>query len=127
MSCDKGENKDETDYLQLIRDILSRGNKRSDRTGVGTLSIFGTQTKYDLRDGKFPLLTTKKVFFRGIAEELLWFIRGSTNAKELQAKGVRIWDGNSTREYLDSCGFTDREEGNMDLTRTPGDRSSYRH
>ncbi|XP_049544908.1 thymidylate synthase [Anopheles darlingi] len=113
MSCSKEENKDEQGYLQLIRDIVSKGNKRSDRTGVGTLSIFGTQLRYSLRDGTFPLLTTKKVFFRGIAEELLWFIRGSTNAKELQAKGVRIWDGNSTREFLDSCGFTDREEGDL--------------
>uniref|UniRef100_A0A182TA77 Thymidylate synthase n=1 Tax=Anopheles maculatus TaxID=74869 RepID=A0A182TA77_9DIPT len=69
--------------------------------------------RFSLRNGVIPLLTTKKVFFRGVAEELLWFVKGSTNAKELQAKGIRIWDGNSTREYLDSCGFTDREEGDL--------------
>lgn len=62
--------------------------------------------------GVFPLLTTKRVFWRGVVEELLWFIRGSTNAKELQDKKVAIWDGNSSREYLDSIGLTDRAEGN---------------
>ena len=59
----------------------------------------------------FPLLTTKRVFFRGVAEELLWFIKGSTNAKELSEKGVKIWDANGSREFLDKMGFTDREEG----------------
>jgi len=59
------------------------------------------------------LLTTKKVFYRGIAEELFWFIRGSTSAKELQDKNVRIWDGNSSREFLDSIGLTEREEGDL--------------
>ncbi|XP_049295042.1 thymidylate synthase [Anopheles funestus] len=111
-----GENQcnvEEQAYLQLIRDIIDKGSKRLDRTGVGTLSIFGSQMRFSLRDGTIPLLTTKKVFFRGVAEELLWFIKGSTNAKELQDKGIRIWDGNSTREYLDSCGFTDREEGDL--------------
>lgn len=60
-----------------------------------------------------PLLTTKKVFLKGVIEELLWFIRGSTNAKELSAKGVKIWDPNSSREYLDAYGFKDREEGDL--------------
>lgn len=60
-----------------------------------------------------PLLTTKKVFVRGIIEELLWFIRGSTNAKELQAKGVRIWDGNSSKEFLEKRGLGHREEGDL--------------
>ena len=87
--------------------------KRDDRTGTGTLSLFGAQMRYSLRDGTFPLLTTKKVFYRGIAEELFWFIRGSTNAKELQEKNVRIWDGNSSREFLDSIGLTEREEGDL--------------
>lgn len=61
----------------------------------------------------FPLLTTKSVFWRGIFEELLWFIRGSTNSKELSEKGVHIWDQNSSREFLDNLGFTDREEGDL--------------
>ena len=62
----------------------------------------------------FPLLTTKRVFWRGVAEELLWFIRGSTNAKELSAKGVRIWDPNGSRQFLDNMGLTHREEGMSD-------------
>jgi hypothetical protein len=82
-------------------------------SGTGTLSIFGAQLKFSMRDNTFPLLTTKPVFYRGIAEELLWFIRGSTNAKELQDKNVHIWDGNSSREYLDSIGLTRREVGDL--------------
>ncbi|XP_053661456.1 thymidylate synthase [Anopheles marshallii] len=113
MNSESQSNTEEQAYLQLIQNIIDKGSKRLDRTGVGTLSIFGSQMRFSLRDGVIPLLTTKKVFFRGIAEELLWFIKGSTNAKELQDKGIRIWDGNSTREYLDSCGFTDREEGDL--------------
>ena len=77
------------------------------------MSLFGAQMRFSLRDGTFPLLTTKKVFYRGIAEELFWFIRGSTSAKELQEKNVRIWDGNSSREFLDSIGLTQREEGDL--------------
>lgn len=89
------------------------GKKRSDRTGVGTVSIFGAQMRFDLRNDIFPLLTTKRVFWRAVLEELLWFIKGSTNAKELQDKNVHIWDGNSTREFLDKNGFHDREEGDL--------------
>lgn len=59
------------------------------------------------------MLTTKRVFWRGVVEELLWFIRGSTNAKELSQKDVHIWDANSSREFLDSCGFTNRKEGDL--------------
>lgn len=80
--------------------------------GVGTLSIFGDQMRFNLRD-QFPLLTTKRVFWRGVAEELLWFIQGSTDAKLLQEKNIKIWDGNSTRQFLDSAGFHDREVGDL--------------
>merc|ERR1712136_29568 len=106
-----GSTHDENQYLDLIRDILRNGNDKSDRTGTGTLSVFGRQMRFNLRNECFPLLTTKKVFVRGIAEELFWFIRGSTNAKELQEKNVRIWDGNSSRQFLDSVGLGHREEG----------------
>ncbi|KXJ68326.1 hypothetical protein RP20_CCG004180 [Aedes albopictus] len=106
-------NAEELQYLETIRRIIETGDKREDRTGVGTLSIFGTQMRYSLRDNVLPLLTTKRVFFRGVAEELLWFIKGSTNAKDLQAKNIHIWDGNSTREFLDASGFADREEGDL--------------
>jgi len=104
---------EEHQYLNLIKKIIETGNLRGDRTGTGTLSVFGAQMRFSLRDGIFPLLTTKKVFYRGIAEELFWFIRGSTSAKELQDKNVRIWDGNSSREFLDSIGLVDREVGDL--------------
>ena len=78
-------------YLDLLQRILDEGVSQDDRTGVGTLSVFGHQSRYRLADG-FPLVTTKKVFTRGIIEELLWFLRGSTDARELQAKKVHIWD-----------------------------------
>ena len=95
-----GEEHEELQYLELVKKIIEEGNKKGDRTGTGTLSLFGAQMRFLLRDGTFPLLTTKKVFYRGIAEELFWFIRGSTSAKELQEKNVRIWDGNSSRAFL---------------------------
>ncbi|XP_043478036.1 thymidylate synthase [Leptopilina heterotoma] len=104
---------EEHQYLELIKKIINHGVKKSDRTGTGTFMIAGPQMRFDLRNGNFPLLTTKRVFWRGVVEELLWFIRGSTNAKELTEKGVHIWDPNSSREFLDSCGFTDREEGDL--------------
>lgn len=78
-------------YLELLQHVLDNGEERQDRTGVGTLSIFGAQVRYDLRKG-FPLVTTKKVFWKGVVEELLWFLRGSTNVRSLQKKGVHIWD-----------------------------------
>lgn len=107
------ENPEEKQYLDLCKNIIERGTLRGDRTGTGTFSKFGVQMRFSLRNGNFPLITTKKVFWRGVAEELLWFIKGSTNAKELQDKGIHIWDGNGSRQFLDSCGLYDREE--MDL------------
>lgn len=110
----QGENHhEEYQYLDHIKHILQKGVKRSDRTGVGTYSIFGAQMRYSLRDNIFPLLTTKRVFWRGVVEELLWFIRGSTNAHELRDKNIHIWDLNSTREFLDSVGLGHREEGDL--------------
>lgn len=106
------ENKDEQQYLDLIERIIKTGAKKDDRTGVGTVSIFGAQMRFDMRNC-FPLLTTKRVFWRAVAEELLWFIRGCTNANVLQDKNIHIWDGNSTREFLDKLGFNDRKEGDL--------------
>ena len=78
-------------YLDMCRYILENGQERGDRTGTGTISCFGYQSRYNLEEG-FPLLTTKKVFFRGIAEELLWFITVSTNIQPLVKKNVKIWN-----------------------------------
>ncbi|KAL3514677.1 hypothetical protein ACH5RR_027394 [Cinchona calisaya] len=106
------EKHDEFMYLRLAEDIIVSGNHKDDRTGTGTLSKFGCQMRFNLRKS-FPLLTTKRVFWRGVVEELLWFISGLTNAKVLQEKGIHIWDGNASREYLDSIGLEDREEGDL--------------
>ncbi|KAL5563048.1 hypothetical protein UlMin_032795 [Ulmus minor] len=99
-------------YLRLVQDIISDGTAKDDRTGTGTLSKFGCQMRFNLRR-TFPLLTTKKVFWRGVVEELLWFISGSTSAKVLHEKGIHIWDGNASRDYLDGIGLKDREEGDL--------------
>lgn len=78
-------------YLDLCRHVLEHGEDRGDRTGTGTRSVFGYQMRMDLREG-FPLLTTKKVFFRGLAEELIWIISGNTNIRPLAKKNVKIWN-----------------------------------
>ena len=78
-------------YLDLLQDVMHNGEQKPDRTGTGTLSVFGRQVRYDLSDG-FPAVSTKNLFFKGVVEELLWFLRGETNIKSLQDKGVKIWD-----------------------------------
>jgi len=105
--------RNEKAYLQLLDFVLKNGIKKDTRNGI-TYSHFGSLMKFDVNNGEtFPLLTSKKVFFRGIVEELLWFLRGSTNSKELEAKGINIWKGNSSREYLDSMGFYHYPEGEL--------------
>lgn len=79
------------EYLDLLQHVLDHGNKRGDRTGTGTISVFGTQTRYDLRKG-FPAMTTKKLWFKGVVYELLWMLKGDTNIKYLVNNGVHIWD-----------------------------------
>lgn len=96
----------ELNYINLIKKIINDGNDREDRTKIGTKSIFGEQLKFDLKNQTFPLLTTKKVFFRGVCEELFWFIRGDTNSKILSDKGVKIWDDFGKKEYLEKLGLS---------------------
>lgn len=103
----------EQQYLDLLKNILHEGTIKQDRTGVGTKSIFGSSLKFSLEGGTLPLLTTKKVFTKGIIEELLFFIRGERNTKLLEAKGVNIWKGNTTREFLDKRGLSHYKEGDM--------------
>ena len=91
-------------YLDLCRHVLERGEKREDRTGTGTISTFGYQMRFDLTKG-FPLLTTKKVFYRGIFEELLWFLSGNTNIKPLVDKKVGIWNEWPYDKYSKSPDF----------------------
>jgi thymidylate synthase len=78
-------------YLEMLKYVLENGVERTDRTGVGTYSVFGYQNRYSLQEG-FPLLTTKKVFWKGVVHELLWFLKGDTNVKYLHNNGVHIWD-----------------------------------
>jgi dihydrofolate reductase/thymidylate synthase len=102
----------EYQYLNLIRDIISNGQVREDRTGVGTIGLFGCSMRFDLSQS-FPLLTTKRVFWRGVVEELLWFIKGDTNGNHLSDKGVMIWNANGSKSFLESRGLGHRDEGDL--------------
>lgn len=101
----------ENGYLSLLKDTLANGENKLTRNG-NVISIFGCMIHFKDISTAFPLITSKKMFFRGIVEELLWFLRGSTNANELKSKNIHIWDGNSSREYLDSIGL-DYPEGEL--------------
>lgn len=107
-------NEEESSYLGIMRFIQSQ-ELRTDRTGVGTRSVFGKQLEYDLTD-TFPMSTTKRMFIRGIFEEFMMYIRGQTDNKILTAKGVHVWDLNTTREFLDARGLSSYEVGDMGST-----------
>ncbi|KAI4907109.1 thymidylate synthase [Alternaria incomplexa] len=115
---------EEHQYLSLIRDIIQNGEHRPDRTGTGTLAVpFPPQMKFALSRPSsdptqpptpiLPLLTTKRVFLRAVIGELLWFVAGSTHSKSLSEAGIKIWDGNGSRTYLDSVGLSHYEEGEL--------------
>ena len=108
------ENLEEKQYVDLLREIKEKGIKRGDRTGTGTLSLFGKVQKFNL-DDTFPLLTTKRMFLRGIFEELMLYLTGKTDNKILNEKGIHIWDGNTSKEFLEKRGL-DYQEGDMGET-----------
>ncbi|KAI9710320.1 MAG: Thymidylate synthase [Bogoriella megaspora] len=124
-------NHEEYQYLNLIKEILEHGEHRPDRTGTGTYSLFAPRPlKFSLSKPSsssssssssptsapipiLPLLTTKRVFLRAVIAELLWFISGNTSSLPLSSQGIKIWDGNGSREFLDSIGLSHREEGDL--------------
>lgn len=106
-------NLEEQQYLNLLQTILDQGDEHLDRTNVGTYSVFAQQLKFNLRDNTIPLLTTKRIYWKGVVHELLMFIKGISNNKYLQDRKVHIWDGNTSRDFLDSRGLTDLKEGDL--------------
>ena len=89
-------------YTDLLQDILDNGVNKEDRTGTGTISVFGRQIRHNMKDG-FPLLTTKKMPWKSIVTELLWFLRGDTNIKFLVDNNCHIWDGDAYKNYITNC------------------------
>ncbi len=122
-------------YLEMLDHILTKGNVRKDRTGVGTIGVFGYQTRYNLQDG-FPLVTTKKMFWKAIVGELIWMLSGSTNIKPLVENGISIWTDWPLHYYNQShvggampdiaqCGFATKEEFEHAIINEPGFAKKY--
>ena len=96
----------EEGYLELLKNVLHNGNSKMDRTGTGTLSLFAPNSLlFDLRDNTLPMLTTKRISYKVVLHELLWFLKGETNSKILESNGVNIWKGNSSDKFLKSRGL----------------------
>ncbi len=105
------ENLEEQKYLDLIKKIIDEGEIRETRNSI-TKSIFGEKLEFDISNS-IPFITTKKLAWKTVIKELLWFLSGSTDNNKLVQQNVKIWNGNSTREYMDSIGFTEREVGDL--------------
>lgn len=103
-------NQEELQYLNLVKDVLNTGKYVNDRTKIGRIIKFGTQIRFSLEDNVLPLLTTKKMFVKGVIGELLWMLNGETNSKLLEQQGINIWKGNSSRKFLDDHNL-DYDEG----------------
>ncbi len=113
-ASDSSRPHDELQYLNLIKNVLDTGESRPDRTGTGTISLFAPPSlRFSLANSTLPLLTTKKTFLRGIIEELLWFVKGETDSTLLSKKGVKIWDGNGSKEFLEKRGLGHRRAGDL--------------
>jgi len=95
-------NKIDKQYIALLQDILDNGVRKGDRTGTGTISVFGRQIRHRMSEG-FPLITTKKMAFKTMVTELLWFLRGDTNIKYLVDNGCHIWDGDAYKAFEKQC------------------------
>jgi dihydrofolate reductase/thymidylate synthase len=106
-------NHEETQHLNLMQHILDYGEKRIDRTGTGTLSVFSRELRFDLSRGQIPMMTTRPLSLRIIFEELMWIIRGQTDNKILNEKKIHIWDDNTNREFLDDHKLSHYEEGDI--------------
>ena len=115
-------NTEELAYLDLFQKVLNDGDHRGDRTGTGTISLFGERLTFSLKNNTLPVLTTKRTAIKMISKELLWFISGSTNTKLLEEQGVMIWKGNTSKEFLESRGLP-YEEGDLG----PGYGFQWRH
>ena len=111
-------NKLDKDYQALLQDILDNGVTKKDRTGTGTISVFGRQIRHKMSDG-FPLLTTKKMYWKGIVTELLWFLRGDTNIKFLIDNGCHIWVGDCYQNYINKLIFNEKDCHVDDLINQP--------
>ena len=109
---DHSKNPEEDQYLDMVRRIIDKGSREKGRNGM-TRCLFGERMEFCLDDGRLPLLTSKKVAWRTCLRELLWFISGSTSNEDLRKRKVNIWNGNSTREFLDSRNLTHLEEGDL--------------
>lgn len=113
---------EENKFISLMDDIIRNGENREDRTGTGTKSLFGRQIRFDISE-YCPVMTTKKMPWKHCIEELLWFLRGDTDVNKLKEKGVKIWNGNSSREFLDNRNLQNLEEGDIG----PGYGFQWRH
>ena len=114
-SVEEWVNKEEQQYLDTLHNIITKGIETEDRTGVGTYSLFGERFIYNLED-TFPALTTKKIYLRGVFEELMLYLSGKTDNAILNEKGIKIWNGNTSREFLDNRGLWHYPEGDMGET-----------
>lgn len=109
-------NDEEEQFIQVLRNILNTGFLRQERTGVGCLSLFGQHLEFSLENNTLPICTTRRSPLNMIFEELMWFIRGETDARILQKKNIKIWNGNTTREFLDARGLTTYRDGDIGPT-----------